>query len=83
MKILNKQKIKSVIVAMGCFVFSMGLFVLPQSNLTAQTSTTENISLSEVESPCGEDGVDEIIHGERRGFLGCWGSDSDCKTKCK
>jgi len=83
MKILNISKIKSVLVAMGCIAFSMGLFVLPQSNLTAQTSATENFNLSKVESPCGEDGVDEIIHGERKGFLGCWGSETTCKTKCK
>ncbi|WP_157939453.1 hypothetical protein [Gracilimonas amylolytica] len=83
MKTLITSKIKSVLVAMGCIAFSMGLFVLPQSNLTAQTTATENYNLSKVEGPCGEDGVDEIIHGNRKLFLGCWGSETTCKTKCK
>ncbi|MCW9706174.1 hypothetical protein [Fodinibius salsisoli] len=73
--------IKSILIAVICSIFSLGLFMLPEAELSAQNYEVNEVY--NVEEPCGDDGVDEIIHGKRKGFLGCWGSDSTCKTKCK
>lgn len=74
--------LKSLLIVFVCSIFSFGLFVLPETDLLAQEYEVDEVTYVSDE-PCEEGEVDEVIHGERKGPLGCWGSDSTCKTKCK
>ncbi|MEX0596977.1 MAG: hypothetical protein WD512_10810 [Candidatus Paceibacterota bacterium] len=71
------DKIKQIFIAVLCTAFSLTLFMLP--NVQGAENPTP-IVISE-DSPCGDQGVKEIIYGENK-FLGCWGSNETCKIKC-
>lgn len=60
-------------------VLLVGFSLSPMAASSISESSTSALAMS---GDCGDQDIDEIIHGKKFGFLGCFGSDSKCKTKC-
>lgn len=60
-------------------VLLVGFSLSPVATSPISESSASTLA---VDGDCGDQQIEEITYGKRASFLGCFGSDSKCKTTC-